>query len=62
MHTNLGQLMSYFTGLPNSQIASSVFTLGTAAVLPFYTLMVVAPKAQLVSYLSSVKQHFVFSS
>ncbi|XP_009618393.1 protein ABA DEFICIENT 4, chloroplastic isoform X2 [Nicotiana tabacum] len=33
--------------LPNSQIASSVFTLGTAAVLPFYTLMVVAPKAQL---------------
>nr|XP_009788772.1 PREDICTED: uncharacterized protein LOC104236529 isoform X5 [Nicotiana sylvestris] len=35
--------------LPNSQIASSVFTLGTAAVLPFYTLMVVAPKAQLLA-------------
>ncbi|XP_052198136.1 protein ABA DEFICIENT 4, chloroplastic isoform X2 [Diospyros lotus] len=33
--------------LANSQIASSVFTLGTAAVLPFYTLMVVAPKAEL---------------
>ncbi|OAY57075.1 protein ABA DEFICIENT 4, chloroplastic [Manihot esculenta] len=33
--------------LTNSQIASSVFTLGTAAVLPFYTLMVVAPKAEL---------------
>ncbi|KAJ6707633.1 PROTEIN ABA DEFICIENT 4 CHLOROPLASTIC [Salix viminalis] len=32
--------------LTNSQIASSVFTLGTAAVLPFYTLMVVAPKAE----------------
>ncbi|KAI8534419.1 hypothetical protein RHMOL_Rhmol10G0087900 [Rhododendron molle] len=34
-------------GLPSSQIASSVFTLGTAAVLPFYTLMVLAPKAEL---------------
>ncbi|XP_043695330.1 protein ABA DEFICIENT 4, chloroplastic-like [Telopea speciosissima] len=35
---------SWFT---NSQIASSVFTLGTAAILPFYTLMVLAPKAEL---------------
>ncbi|XP_031396957.1 protein ABA DEFICIENT 4, chloroplastic isoform X2 [Punica granatum] len=33
--------------LATSQIASSVFTLGTVAVLPFYTLMVVAPKAEL---------------
>lgn len=33
--------------LPSSQVASSVFTLGTAAVLPFYTLMVAAPKAEL---------------
>lgn len=33
--------------LANSQIASGVFTLGTAAVLPFYTLMVVAPTAEL---------------
>lgn len=33
--------------LTNSQIASTVFTLGTAAVLPFYTLMVLAPKAEL---------------
>ncbi|KAI7993238.1 hypothetical protein LOK49_LG11G00457 [Camellia lanceoleosa] len=33
--------------LASPQIASSVFTLGTAAVLPFYTLMVVAPKAEL---------------
>ncbi|KAK9683199.1 hypothetical protein RND81_10G122900 [Saponaria officinalis] len=33
--------------LSNSQIASSVFTLGTAAVLPFYTLMLAAPKAEL---------------
>ncbi|XP_009781745.1 protein ABA DEFICIENT 4, chloroplastic [Nicotiana tabacum] len=33
--------------LPSSEIASTVFTLGTAAVLPFYTLMVVAPKAKL---------------
>ncbi|KAF8006618.1 hypothetical protein BT93_K0812 [Corymbia citriodora subsp. variegata] len=33
--------------LTTSQIASSAFTWGTAAVLPFYTLMVVAPKAEL---------------
>lgn len=33
--------------LTSSQIASNVFTLGTAAVLPFYTLMVLAPKAKL---------------
>ncbi|GMH20669.1 hypothetical protein Nepgr_022510 [Nepenthes gracilis] len=31
----------------NSQIAGSVFTIGTVAVLPFYTLMVAAPKAKL---------------
>ncbi|KAK3035217.1 hypothetical protein RJ639_033851 [Escallonia herrerae] len=37
----------YASWWENSQIASSVFTLGTAAVLPFYTLMVVAPKAEL---------------
>ncbi|KAL2247034.1 UNVERIFIED_CONTAM: Protein ABA DEFICIENT 4, chloroplastic, partial [Sesamum indicum] len=33
--------------LPCSEIASRAFTLGTAAVLPFYTLMVVAPQAEL---------------
>ncbi|GAB2214681.1 hypothetical protein Drorol1_Dr00019041 [Drosera rotundifolia] len=33
--------------LASSQIASSIFTLGTAAVLPFYTLMVAAPKAKI---------------
>ncbi|XP_073294468.1 protein MAO HUZI 4, chloroplastic-like isoform X2 [Primulina huaijiensis] len=33
--------------LPSSQIASSAFTLGTAAVLPFYTFMVAAPEAKL---------------
>ncbi|XP_074279070.1 protein ABA DEFICIENT 4, chloroplastic-like isoform X2 [Silene latifolia] len=33
--------------LSNSEIATSIFTLGTAAVLPFYTLMVAAPKAEL---------------
>uniref|UniRef100_A0A1J3K2S9 Protein ABA DEFICIENT 4, chloroplastic n=1 Tax=Noccaea caerulescens TaxID=107243 RepID=A0A1J3K2S9_NOCCA len=33
--------------LATSQIASSVFAVGTTAVLPFYTLMVVAPKAEL---------------
>lgn len=35
---------SWFT---NPQLASDAFTLGTAAVLPFYTLMVAAPKAEL---------------
>lgn len=39
-----GVYASWFAG---PQIANSVFTLGTAAVLPFYTLMVVAPKAEL---------------
>lgn len=38
------------TGIASSQIASNCFTLGTAAVLPFYTLMVVAPKAELVNF------------
>ncbi|KAH7556873.1 hypothetical protein JRO89_XS11G0005600 [Xanthoceras sorbifolium] len=33
--------------LASSQIAGNAFTLGTAAVLPFYTLMVFAPKAEL---------------
>ncbi|XP_030529180.1 protein ABA DEFICIENT 4, chloroplastic isoform X2 [Rhodamnia argentea] len=33
--------------LTTSQIASSAFTWGTVAVLPFYTLMVVAPQAEL---------------
>ncbi|XP_010660424.1 protein ABA DEFICIENT 4, chloroplastic isoform X2 [Vitis vinifera] len=37
----------YASWLANPQIASSVFTLGTAAVLPFYTLMVLAPTAEL---------------
>ncbi|CAE5963222.1 unnamed protein product [Arabidopsis arenosa] len=33
--------------LTTSQIASSVFAVGTTTVLPFYTLMVVAPKAEI---------------
>ncbi|XP_044468909.1 protein ABA DEFICIENT 4, chloroplastic-like isoform X1 [Mangifera indica] len=33
--------------LASSEIAGSVFTLATVAVLPFYTLMVFAPKAEL---------------
>ncbi|CAI9110678.1 OLC1v1010744C1 [Oldenlandia corymbosa var. corymbosa] len=33
--------------LPSSQLAASVFTIGTIAVLPFYTLMVAAPKSEL---------------
>ncbi|KAK4426649.1 protein ABA DEFICIENT 4, chloroplastic [Sesamum alatum] len=43
----------YASWLPCSQIASSAFTLGTAAVLPFYTLMVVAPRAELTKKLVS---------
>ncbi|KAK7272916.1 hypothetical protein RIF29_13958 [Crotalaria pallida] len=35
---------SWFSG---SHLASSVFTFGTVAVLPFYTLMVLAPKSEL---------------
>ncbi|VVA33861.1 PREDICTED: ABA DEFICIENT 4 [Prunus dulcis] len=38
----------YVSWLASSQIASRVFTLGTTAVLPFYALMVLAPKAELV--------------
>uniref|UniRef100_I1N6R8 Neoxanthin synthase n=1 Tax=Glycine max TaxID=3847 RepID=I1N6R8_SOYBN len=34
-------------GLSGSQLASSAFTLGTTAVLPFYTLMVLAPNSEL---------------
>ncbi|KAM5573188.1 protein ABA DEFICIENT 4, chloroplastic [Rosa sericea] len=37
----------YASWLASSQIASTAFTLGTAAVLPFYSLMVLAPKAEL---------------
>lgn len=33
--------------IPTSQIASNAFTMGTVAVLPFYTLMVVAPNSKL---------------
>ncbi|XP_008797811.1 protein MAO HUZI 4, chloroplastic-like [Phoenix dactylifera] len=35
------------SGITTSQIASSAFTWGTVAVLPFYTLMVLAPNAKL---------------
>ncbi|KAI9085522.1 hypothetical protein K1719_032365 [Acacia pycnantha] len=38
---------TYASWLSGSQLASSVFTLGTVAVLPFYTLMVLAPKSEL---------------
>ncbi|CAI9752993.1 unnamed protein product [Fraxinus pennsylvanica] len=36
----------YASWLPSAQIASGAFTLGTAAVLPFYTFMVLAPRAE----------------
>lgn len=41
------RFMFFFSGFSTSQIASAAFTLGTTAVLPFYTLMVLAPKAEL---------------
>ncbi|KAK3425954.1 protein ABA DEFICIENT 4, chloroplastic [Eucalyptus grandis] len=43
---NQKALGAHASWLPTSQIASSAFTWGTVAVLPFYTLMVVAPKAE----------------
>ncbi|GMN28085.1 hypothetical protein TIFTF001_001913 [Ficus carica] len=39
-----------FIGLASSQISSSVFGLGTVAVLPFYALMVFAPKSELAGF------------
>lgn len=53
--------IKHVAGLATSQIASSVFTLGTVAVLPFYTLMVVAPKADLVSGNPSVLSYLALS-
>ncbi|XP_057809592.1 protein ABA DEFICIENT 4, chloroplastic-like [Salvia miltiorrhiza] len=46
--SNVGTKRSavYASLVPCSEIASGAFTLGTAAVLPFYTLMVVAPQAE----------------
>ncbi|XP_073154499.1 protein ABA DEFICIENT 4, chloroplastic isoform X1 [Henckelia pumila] len=50
---NLGRIILfrrssvYASWLPSSQIASNAFTLGTVAVLPFYTFMVAAPQAKL---------------
>ncbi|KAK7295791.1 hypothetical protein RJT34_18703 [Clitoria ternatea] len=44
-YAKCGQIhASWFVG---SQLASSAFTWGTIAVLPFYTLMVLAPKSEL---------------
>lgn len=60
----LNWLVLTLTGLASPQIASSVFTLGTAAVLPFYALMIFAPKAEMVSFVSlRGKSHLsIFSS
>ncbi|PSR87817.1 Protein ABA DEFICIENT 4 like [Actinidia chinensis var. chinensis] len=46
-HLNRKSFQACASWVASSQIASSVFTLGTASVLPFYTLMVLAPKAEL---------------
>ncbi|CAN1227332.1 Protein ABA DEFICIENT 4, chloroplastic [Linum perenne] len=45
----------YASWWTSPQVASNVFTFGTAAVLPFYTLMVVAPKSQLCRQESRLK-------
>ncbi|MFS8016795.1 hypothetical protein Hanom_Chr15g01372781 [Helianthus anomalus] len=37
-------------GSASMQLAGDAFTYGTIAVLPFYTLMVAAPKAELVRF------------
>lgn len=39
--------------LPNCEIASSAFTFGTVAVLPFYTSMVIAPRSEFTKKLVS---------
>lgn len=46
----LVEFLCSFVGVPSSEVASTAFTVGTAAVLPFYTVMVVAPKAELVRF------------
>jgi hypothetical protein len=45
-----------FKGIATSQIASQAFTWGTVGVLPFYTLMVLAPNSKLVSFHISLLQ------
>jgi len=40
----------YVSGFTGPQLPSTVFTWGTIAVLPFYTLMVLAPKSELVRF------------
>ncbi|GAU36542.1 hypothetical protein TSUD_277480 [Trifolium subterraneum] len=39
----------YASLLSGSQLASSAFTIGTTAVLPFYTLMIFAPNSELLT-------------
>ncbi|XP_051127204.1 protein MAO HUZI 4, chloroplastic isoform X2 [Andrographis paniculata] len=45
--------------LPSSQIAGSAFTWGTVAVLPFYTLMVAAPRSEFTKKVSASSAPFV---
>ncbi|GFP85314.1 hypothetical protein PHJA_000675100, partial [Phtheirospermum japonicum] len=49
----------YSSWLSSSEIASGAFTLGTAAVLPIYTLMVVAPKAEFTKKVVASSMPFV---
>ncbi|XP_051115427.1 protein ABA DEFICIENT 4, chloroplastic-like [Andrographis paniculata] len=52
-------LVTCASWLPNYQIASSAFTLGTVAVLPFYTSMVVAPRAEFTKKLVSSSMPYI---
>ncbi|KAK3425953.1 hypothetical protein EUGRSUZ_F02496 [Eucalyptus grandis] len=54
---NQKALGAHASWLPTSQIASSAFTWGTVAVLPFYTLMVVAPKAEVIVCYCLLRRH-----
>ncbi|KAI5684285.1 hypothetical protein M9H77_05513 [Catharanthus roseus] len=49
----------YASCLPSPQIAYSAFTIGTAAVLPFYTFMVVAPKAEFTKKLMASSMPYI---
>lgn len=55
---NLFIIFPFGKGIATSQIASQAFTWGTIAVLPFYTLMVLAPNSKLVSFRSSFSTNY----
>lgn len=48
-------MCSSFAGFSSSEIAATAFPLGSVSVLPFYVFMVVAPKAEFVSFLDNFR-------